>query len=119
MTINPQREAEFPQRRSIRLQGYDYSLQGFYFITFCTEYRKHLFGRIKSGRMILNVAGEMIKKLWREIPNDFDNIKLSEFVIMPNHFHGIIEITPVRVDSISARDNADSISANKYQICDI
>jgi len=104
-----------PQRKSIRLKGYDYSQAGLYFITICTQNRKHLFGNIKNGKMILNNAGKMITKLWFDMINDFPKIKLHEFTIMPNHIHGIIQIVPAdsisaRTDSISAR-NADSIRA--------
>ncbi|MCD6367249.1 MAG: hypothetical protein J7L46_06905, partial [Bacteroidales bacterium] len=95
-----------PQRRSIRLKGYDYSQAGLYFITICVKNRIYLFGEIDNGKMILNNAGKMVEKLWNEISNDFTNTKLHEYIIMPNHFHGIIEI--VGADSISARDNADS-----------
>ncbi len=59
--------------------------------------------------MALNDAGKMIEKTWHEIPNDFMNIHLHEYIIMPNHIHVIIEITTVGADSISAL----SISAQK------
>ena len=80
-------------RKSIRLKNYDYSQAGLYFITICTENRLHLFGEIVDDSMVLNDAGLMIDKIWHEIPNDFVNIQLNEFLIMPNHIHGIIEIT--------------------------
>ena len=90
------------RRRSIRLKGYDYSQPGLYFITICTQNRSILLGDIENGKMILNDAGMMVHRIWNEIPNDFHNIQLHEFVIMPNHIHGIIEITTVGADSISA-----------------
>ena len=90
-------------RRSLRLKNYDYSKTGYYFITICTQNREHLCGEIVDGVMALNVAGEMIHSLWFDIMNDFPNIALHEFVIMPNHIHGIIEIVDtVGADSISA-----------------
>ena len=79
-------------RRSIRLKHYDYSRAGCYFITICTQDRLYLFGDILEGKMVLSVAGEMIHTLWYEIIDDFPNVALHEFVIMPNHVHGIIEI---------------------------
>ena len=88
-------------RKSIRLKGYDYSQLGLYFITIATQGRKNLFGDITDDKMILNDVGIMVEKLWCEIPNDFKNTKLHEYIIMPNHFHGIIQIT-VGADSISA-----------------
>ncbi len=97
------------RRRSIRLPHYDYSRAGYYFITVTTHKRVHLFGEIEDGVMVLNVAGEMIHRLWYEIEEDFPCVALHDFVIMPNHIHGIIEIkhhnmpsNPVGADSISA-----------------
>lgn len=81
-------------RKSIRLNEYDYSQQGAYFVTICTQNNKHLFGKIISGKMELNNAGIMIKTIWNELPTKFDNIILDESIIMPNHTHGIIIITP-------------------------
>ncbi len=80
-------------RRSIRLTGYDYAQAGYYFVTIATYRRVHLFGEIVDGKMVSNVAGEMVERLWYEIPKDFPNTALHAFVIMPNHIHGIIEIT--------------------------
>ena len=84
---NPQKH----HRQSIRLQGYDYSQEGLYFITICCQDRAHLFGRIVDGEMILNDAGLQAQECWQDIPNHFPNVVLHEFVIMPNHIHGIIE----------------------------
>lgn len=79
-------------RRSIRLKHYDYSQNGLYFITICTQHRVHFFGDIVDNEMVLNDAGKMIQTQWIELLKRFENIQLHEFVIMPNHFHGIIEI---------------------------
>ncbi|WP_332033106.1 transposase [Kaistella sp.] len=84
---NPQKH----HRRSIRLQGYDYSQEGLYFITICCQDRAHLFGEILDGEMILNDAGLQAQKCWQDIPNHFPNAVLHEYIIMPNHIHGIIE----------------------------
>ena len=78
-------------RRSIRLKGYDYSRAGLYFVTICTQNREHLFGNIENGKMMLNDAGKMIKKWYDELENKFTDIKCGEMIIMPNHFHCIIE----------------------------
>lgn len=80
-------------RRSIRLKGYDYRQAGGYFVTMVTQGRDMLFGEIVNGEMILNVAGEMIVRWWLELPNKFPNVNVDIFVVMPNHFHGIIFIT--------------------------
>jgi putative transposase len=79
-------------RRSIRLQGYDYSQAGAYFVTICTQSRKCLFGDIVDGKMQLNDAGRMIQQRWDEIPKHYPGIDTDEVVIMPNHIHGIIVI---------------------------
>ncbi|MCL2328973.1 MAG: transposase [Bacteroidetes bacterium] len=83
---------EIHHRRSIRLKGYDYSQAGMYFVTICVQNREHLFGEIVDGEMILNDAGKMVEKEWVDLKNRFPNIELHEFVVMPNHFHGIIQI---------------------------
>jgi len=83
MKYNP----DIHHRRSIRLKGYDYSQAGLYFITICTQNRLCLFGEIEKGRMVLNKQGIMI-----DLKHKYRNIELHEQIIMPNHFHGIIQI---------------------------
>ncbi|MFH1077149.1 MAG: transposase [Pseudomonadota bacterium] len=82
-------------RCSIRLKGYDYSQAGLYFITICTQNKLCLFGGIENRDMILNDAGQMVERQWQELIYRFDNIRLHEFIVMPNHFHGIIEFVGV------------------------
>ncbi|MFA5374195.1 MAG: transposase [Dehalococcoidia bacterium] len=79
-------------RHSMRLQGYDYTREGAYFVTVGMRDRACLFGDISDGKMILNEAGMMAEKHWRDIPAHFPHIELDEFVVMPNHVHGIIVI---------------------------
>jgi len=79
-------------RRSIRLKEYDYSQPGLYYITICTYNRELLFGNIFNNKIFLNNAGIMVKKFWCEIPLHFPITKLDEYIIMPNHIHGIIKI---------------------------
>jgi len=86
MKYNP----ELHHRRSIRLNGYDYSRAGAYFVTVCTQNRECLFGEIVNGEMVLNDAGRMAKQCWHDIPSHFSHVKLDEFVVMPNHVHGIL-----------------------------
>lgn len=85
---NPQKH----HRRSIRLQGYDYSKEGLYFITICCQDRALLFGEIVDGEMILNSYVEIVQKEWLNTSDIRDNVVLHEFVVMPNHFHSILEI---------------------------
>jgi len=77
---------------SSRLQTWDYGNEGAYFITICTNGRKQYFGRITGGAMILNDTGKMAERFWKEIPDQFPFIELDNFVIMPNHVHGILII---------------------------
>ena len=79
-------------RRSIRLPSYDYTTSGAYFITICTHKREHSLGEIVNGEMKLFVIGEIVSEKWFDIPNHHDHVKLGEFIIMPNHIHGIIWI---------------------------
>ena len=80
-------------RHSIRLKDYDYSQNGFYFITICVQKKACMFGDIKSNKMILTDIGTLAEQHWIDIQNHYNNILLHEYIIMPNHIHGIIEIT--------------------------
>jgi len=80
------------RRRSTRLTGYDYSQAGAYFVTVCTQGRECLFGNIGDGEMRLNDAGQMVHKIWNDLTIKYPWIEIDEFVVMPNHFHGIIVI---------------------------
>ena len=88
MTFNP----DIHHRRSIRLKNYDYSENGYYFITICTKHSENYFGEIKNGKIVLNEYGNIIKNIWYALPKHFWNCKLDNFMIMPDHFHGIIII---------------------------
>lgn len=94
MAYNP----NIHHRRSIRLKGYDYSQAGLYFITICVQNRICMFGEIVDGehmdapqQMILNDAGKMVEDWYHELENKYPDIKCHEYVVMPNHFHCIIE----------------------------
>ena len=78
------------RRRSIRLEGYDYSQAGGYFVTICTRNRECLFGEIQDGQMVLSEYGEIAREEWLRSEEIRREIKLDEFVVMPNHIHGII-----------------------------
>ncbi len=86
MKYNP----DVHHRRSIRLKGYDYTQAGAYFVTICTQGRENLFGEIGNGEMELNPAGRMVTAYWMDLPKRFSEVKTDEFIVMPNHFHGII-----------------------------
>jgi putative transposase len=86
MKFDPQKH----HRHSIRLQGYDYSQPGAYFITICTYHRECRFGEIIDGSMQLNICGKIIQACWDNLSCHFKFVVLDTFVIMPNHVHGII-----------------------------
>lgn len=77
-------------RKYIRLAGWDYSSEGVYFITICCMDRQLFFGKIKENKIILSEIGLVASKYWLQIPDHFPHVKLDEFVVMPNHIHGII-----------------------------
>jgi len=82
------------RRKSTRLKNYDYASTGMYFVTICTRNRECLFGEIVNSRMQMNRWGEIVAKEWSKTPEIRPNVMLDEFVIMPNHMHGIINILP-------------------------
>ena len=90
-------------RRSNRLQRYDYSLPGAYFITICIHKQKMLL-KIKGVKM-------MIRSVWSSLPDRFFPLELDEFVIMPNHIHAILCINIVEADLVSARNKTTPTSA--------
>ncbi len=81
-------------RKPMRLNGWDYRIPWFYFVTICTKNRQHYFGEIKSGRMGLSEQGCAAWYFWNQIPNHFEKVRLDAFIVMPNHVHGIIQILP-------------------------
>ena len=89
MKYNP----DFRHRRSIRLKGYDYEQAGAYFVTVCTQERACFFGDVMDDEMQLNDAGRMVEHWWFELNQKFPAVETDEFVIMPNHLHGIVVIT--------------------------
>lgn len=88
----PQPAAPRRNRRSIRLFSYDYSQNGAYFVTVCTQNRECLFGEVVHGEMRLNHAGQIANQCWRNIPTHFPHVDIDEFILMPNHIHGILVI---------------------------
>jgi putative transposase len=80
------------RNESARWQNWDYADPGAYFITIVTKNRIDFFGEIKSGKMVLNSTGEIAQDCWLQIPDHFFGVELGEFIIMPNHIHGIIII---------------------------
>ena len=75
---------------SVRLKHWDYSWSGYYFITICVKNHECVFGDVVDKKMKLNELGKKVDRFWKEIPDHFNNAELDEFVVMPNHMHGIL-----------------------------
>jgi putative transposase len=79
-------------RKLTRLKPFDYTQNGAYFVTICTRNQEWILGNVIDGKMIMSDIGKIAKNLWLSIPDHFQEILLDEFIIMPNHIHGIIII---------------------------
>jgi putative transposase len=90
-----------PNRRSIRLKEYDYMSAGWYYVTICTHNRECLFGDVNHGKMVLNAFGKLVESTWYDLPNHNTNVNLDQFIVMPNHVHGIIILNDVH-DTVGA-----------------
>lgn len=86
-------------RKHIRLDGHDYRLPGAYFITICTRNMRSLFGTITDAEMQINAYGRVVREEWLRTADVRDNVELDAYVVMPNHFHGILLI-----DALDPRD---------------
>lgn len=93
---------------SARRPNYDYTSPGKYFITICTKNQIPYFGKILNGRMILSKTGIIVNDFWLAIPFHFSHITLDEFIIMPDHLHGIIIINSVQAPKLGASIESNS-----------
>lgn len=109
-------------RRSIRLRGYDYAQAGAFFVTANTHARMHLFGRIAGGVMHPSPLGALVQRCWDAIPEHMPHVDIGEFVVMPDHVHGIVVIRDVgaRHDApgIGAADPRDHTDTTRHTIPD-
>ena len=80
-------------RHSIRLKDYDYSQSGAYAITICAQNRECILGEVADGNVVLSPMGAIAREFWLTIPGRFESVRLDEFIVMPNHVHGIIVVT--------------------------
>jgi REP element-mobilizing transposase RayT len=76
-----------------RLAGYDYSQPGFYFVTMCIQHHRLVFGTIVDGQVSLKPPGQIAQSVWLTLPKRFAHVNLHEYIFMPNHLHGIVELT--------------------------
>ena len=83
-------DADWPQRRRLRLRDYDYSQAGAYAVTICTQGGAFLFGHVSDGTMHLSAAGRVVERVWNRLPEHYPHVELDTFVVMPDHVHGVI-----------------------------
>ena len=100
-------EREPNQRRSLRLQNYDYAQAGLYFVTLCAHQRQSLFGTVCKGIMQETPAGRMVENAWGALPARFPFVELDDYVIMPNHLHGLLRIEPEGRTGQEGRDKQE------------
>jgi REP element-mobilizing transposase RayT len=91
-TSNTSETTALPARKSIRLPHYDYAQAGMYFVTVCTEGRVPLFGEIEGGVVVLSEVGRIVDACWQAIPEHFADVTIDEYVVMPDHFHGLVSV---------------------------
>jgi len=103
---------------SARLRGWDYSWNGYYFVTICVKGSECVFGNVENGETVLSRIGEIVNQCWQEIPRHFSFVQLDEFVIMPNHVHGIIIINNNVVETLHATSLRHAMSLHKSNIRD-
>jgi REP element-mobilizing transposase RayT len=109
------------RRRTLRLKDYDYSRPGAYFLTFVLRDRRRLFGEILDGEMRLSAPGNMVQSVWLHLGDRYPGIQLDEFVIMPDHFHGIVHFTEgeskavPRLDLFQLVHRFKSLTTAKYR----
>ncbi len=101
--------------KTTRLQTWDYSSFGYYFVTICTKDRQDYFGKINHGKMEFTAIGRIADQYWRDIPNHFDDVILDSFVVMPNHTHGIVVIDPGMVSTGPRRDEIYRVPTDNNQ----
>ncbi len=94
---------------SSRLQNWDYASNAAYFITICTKEGEYFFGDCKAGKMALSEIGEVANQCWYEIPKHFPFVYLGEFVVMPNHVHGIVIINKPNLSDKSTKGNSTPV----------
>lgn len=100
-------------RRSLRLQSVNYAAAGAYFVTICTHQRAEIFAQIEADTVKLSSTGNVVESVWKEIPAHHASVELDEFVVMPNHIHGIIVIhqSPVGAQFIAPKSKSGTIDS--------
>ena len=86
-------------RRSIRLPGYDYSQPGWYFITACATRKRPVFGLLDGTGVTLNICGAFVRDAWLALPKRFAHVATGDYIVMPDHFHGLLQLLPRDADA--------------------
>jgi REP element-mobilizing transposase RayT len=87
-----ERDQQTRQRRTLRLQSWDYSWPWWYYVTIVVDDRRTILGKVVDEDMLLSRFGEIVRETWLAIPERYKNVELDDYVVMPNHLHGIIII---------------------------
>ncbi len=106
MTYNPQKH----HRQSIRLRNYDYTSSGVYFVTICTQQPQDTLSIIQENTTQPTEIGQIVQNTWNDLPNRY-NIQTDEFIIMPDHIHGIIIINPPNPNTVTPPNNTQNVGA--------
>lgn len=99
---------------SARWAAWDYASNAAYFVTLCVEGRVHAFGRVVNGEMKLSPLGQWADDCWQAIPDHFPFVELGEYVVMPNHVHGVIVINKPPADADVETQNFASLPRNRF-----
>lgn len=97
------------------MDGFNYSENGYYFVTICTQNRWNIFGEIKNEKMVPNDIGKMISKIWNEMSNNYNGIEIDEFILMPDHLHGILVINKNKQMDIFLNGSMDKLPNGRTQ----
>ena len=112
-----------PQRKQLRLRGYGYAFPGAYFVTICSAGKHAVFGSVSERRIVLSQTGEIVRSEWIALTERFSRLVLDEFVIMPNHLHGVLAFvgkaggaspSPTLFEVIGAFKSISTIKVNKF-----
>ncbi|MFH2138527.1 MAG: transposase [Candidatus Omnitrophota bacterium] len=83
---------KFYTRKNNRLKHCDYTLNGYYYVTICTDGRKEWLGNVINDQIQINLYGRICQQTWLDLPTHYNNLSIDTFILMPNHIHGILII---------------------------
>jgi putative transposase len=98
-----------------RLKNWDYSQDGYYYVTICTKNRKKFFGEVKNKKMVLSPIGKIVAEEWKKTAKIRKNVKLDFWVVMPNHLHGIVIVDNRKVETHDSRVETHCNASLRYQ----